>query len=187
MDRTGRALCHALLRARNITSGSIPAIALLPAIDTRHHAKSLLPYTQKKGIENDEMPSAINDWIEFCAESISAAWQVKDGYLTVFGKLNAMWHEKLGKVSEGSATQRILELLPGYPLLTVETACRLTGKQFSTVNDTFKRLTDAGIVHLVDSAGCTNARLFEAHDVTDVLSKFEAALISAPPISRDNL
>lgn len=187
MDRTGRALCHALLRARNITSGSIPAIALLPAIDTRHHAKSLLPYAQKKGFENDEVPSAINNWIEFCAESISAAWQVKDGYLTVFGKLNAMWHEKLGKVSEGSATQRILELLPGYPLLTVETACRLTGKQFSVVNDTFKRLTDAGIVHLVDSTGCTNARLFEAHDVTDVLSKFEAALISAPPISRDNL
>lgn len=99
----------------NITSGSIPAIALLPAIDTRYHAKSLLPYAQKKAIESDEMPFAINNWIDFCAESISAAWQVKDDYLTIFGKLNAVWREKLGKVSEGSATQRILELLPGYP------------------------------------------------------------------------
>ena len=26
---------------------------------------------------------------------------------------------------------------------------------------------DAGIVRLVDNAGCTNARLFEAHDVVD--------------------
>lgn len=185
MDRTGRAMCHALLRARNITSGSIPAIALLPAIDTRYHAKSLLPYAQKKAIESDEMPFAINNWIDFCAESISAAWQVKDDYLAIFGKLNAVWREKLGKVSEGSATQRILELLPGYPLLTVETACRLTGKQFSAVNDAFRRLTDAGIVRLVDNVGCTNARLFEARDVIDALSKFEAALISAPPISRD--
>lgn len=115
MDRTGRAMCHALLRARNITSSSIPAIALLPAIDTRYHAKSLLPYAQKKAIESDEMPFAINNWIDFCAESISAAWQVKDDYLAIFGKLNALWREKLGKVSEGSATQRILELLPGYP------------------------------------------------------------------------
>ncbi len=185
MDRTGRALCHALLRARNVTSGSIPAIALLPAIDTRHHAKSLLPYTQKEAVESAGMPFAINNWIEFCAESISAAWQVKDDYLTIFGRLSAVWRERLGKVSEGSATQRILELLPGYPLLTVETACRLTGKQFSAVNDAFKRLGDADIVRIVDNAGCTNARLFEAHDVIDAFSKFEAALISAPPISRD--
>lgn len=70
---------------------------------------------QKKAIESDEMPFAINNWIDFCAESISAAWQVKDDYLAIFGKLNAVWREKLGKVSEGSATQRILELLPGYP------------------------------------------------------------------------
>ena len=70
-------------------------------------------------------------------------------------------------------------------MLTVEAACRLTGKQFSAVNDAFRRLADAGIVRLVDNAGCMNARLFEAHDVIDTLAKFEAALISAPPVSRD--
>ncbi len=187
MDRTGRALCHALLRARNVTSESIPALALLPAMDTRHHAMSLLPYSQEGSVGNDDMPSTINKWIEFCANSIDIAWQAESDYLAIFHSLKKHWEERPGKISEGSATQRIVDLLPGYPLLTADSACRLTGKRFSAVNDALHRLEDAGVIEIVEANGYTNARLFEARDVTSALEKFEAALITTPPISRDRV
>lgn len=53
------------------------------------------------------------------------------------------------------------------------------------MNDALHRLEDAGVIEIVEANGYTNARLFEARDVTGALEKFEAALITTPPISRD--
>lgn len=184
MDRTGRALCHALFRSRGLVSNIIPAIALLPAINTPYHAMSLLPYDQAEKLEDGDMYAALNRWIEFCANSIVATWKVKDSYLGIFESLKAHWSDQVGKLSAGSVAQNILDYLPGYPIFTVESACKLTGRSFGACNDALKRLESAGVLTVVGSGGRTSSRLFEAKEATDALSRLENALLSEPPIPR---
>lgn len=184
MDRTGRALCHAVFHARDLIENCIPAIALLPAIDTSCHAMHLLPYSQAEKFEEADTPTVLNRWIEFCADSIAAAWKVMDSYLNVFDSLKAHWNERVGKLSIGSAARSILDYLPGYPIFTVESACELTGKSFGACNDALKRLESAGVLTVVDSGGYTNSRLFEAKEATEALARIESTLLSDPPIAR---
>lgn len=184
MDRTGRALCHALFRSRDLVNNVIPSIALLPAIDTPQHAMSLLPYDRAGKFENGDEPTVLNRWIEFCAHSIALAWKVKDAYLNAFMSLKEHWGTQVGKLSAGSVARIILDYLPGYPIFTVESACKLTGKSFGACNDALRKLESAGVLSVVGSGGYTNSRLFEAKEATAALERIESTLLSSPPIPR---
>ena len=184
MDRTGRALCHALFRARGLTENVIPPIALLPAIDTTYHAVSLLPYDKTENFEESNTPAVLNRWIEFCADSTSAIQKIEKNYLNIFEALKNHWNEQVGKLSEGSVARTILDYLPGHPILTVEAACKFTGKSFGACNDALKRLENDGVLTLIDNKGSTNTRLFEAKKATTALNRMEETLFSSPPVSR---
>lgn len=183
LDRTGRALCHALFYARDLLHEAILPIALLPAIDTSLHAGFLLPYDHGEGFADNERPLAIDSWTNFCAVSSEVATSATVNYIDAFNHLENEWTNRVGKVSRGSATQEIMRLLPGCPFITVERACQLTGKSFSTVNDALARLCKAGVLLQSDVTGA-GSRVFEARGVMDVVESINSKLLKTKPVSR---
>lgn len=186
LDRTGRALCHALFFSRGLVRQLIPPIALLPAIDTMCHATRLFPDAAKPVEKRGDMANDIDSWTNYCAQSTEVAADIALRYVNAFEKLQKRWSERIGKVSRGSATEQLLAVLPGYPIITVDLACRLTGKGFSATNDAVGRLVECKVLSVAKNR-CSSARLFKAQDALDLTGKINEKLLSSDPVSRASI
>ena len=189
LDRTGRALCHALFYFGGLLDKTILPIALLPAINTRLHAGLLLPYDiNRNGSIDDETSSAlaIDSWTNFCAVSSEVAISLTDRVQQAFGELVDDWTSSVGKVSSGSTAEKLIRLLPGWPFITVERACRLTDRGFSAVNEAVDKLVRAGVL-MNTNLSSRNGRIFEARGVSDVIKGIDSQLIKERPIARSTI
>lgn len=79
-------------------------------------------------------------------------------------------------IRSGSATDLLLRILPGTPVLTVDGAAALIGRTFKPANDAVERLTSAGILRQV-TVGRRN-RAFEAPDVIAAFTALERQMSS---------
>lgn len=185
LDRTGRALCHAIIYRRGLIESLIPPIGLMPAINTRFHAEHLLPYGIGSDIEGLTKARALDEWAAFCAHSVELAAHVTKAYIDTIIGLEKGWEEQVKKTNKGSALQELLLILPGRPVLTVSSAMRLIDRSFSATNDALLRLEEAGILRLVDS-DCGRNRVFEAQEVFDAIDAMERHLLASRPVARDS-
>jgi hypothetical protein len=71
----------------------------------------------------------------------------------------------------------LLDVLPGVPLLTVESAARLTHRSDVAAGSAVKRLAEAGIL-VQRNIGRQRYRIFEAPSVLGLFTSFERALAS---------
>jgi hypothetical protein len=185
LDRTGRALAHAILYRRGLVEDFIPPIGLMPAIRTKFHAEHLLPYGAGLDVEGLTKVKAIDEWVRFCAHSVELAAQVMKAYITTLVALERSWDERIGRPSKGSAVQELLLILPGSPILTVASAMRLIDRGFSATNDALARLEQAGVLVLTDGVSGRN-RVFEATEVFNAIDAMERRLLTSSPIARDS-
>lgn len=186
LDRTGRAMCHAIMFRRGAFRNCIAPIALMPALYTPKHAELLLPYDMGYDIEGQERMRRIDEWVWFCAYSTSLAVNIMTTYIDAFVQLEQSWHERIGPVKKTSAIKDIIPLLIGKPMVTVTSAMLASGKSFSSVNDALKRLTDAGILKIEQLQGERN-RVFVADEVIHVIDDIEKKLMTQRPIARDSI
>ncbi|MBQ9021743.1 MAG: Fic family protein [Eggerthellaceae bacterium] len=186
LDRTGRAMCHAIMYRRGAFQNCIPPIALMPALQTIEHTKLLLPYDMGVEIEGHERLRRIDEWTWFCGYSTELAAQMIGAYVDAFESLEQHWREKLGKFNKGSAMEMMLPLLIGTPVITVSLAMAETGRSFSAVNDAINRLAEKGILE-VSAIGHERTRIFTAREVVDALEDFIHDLSKQLPIARDKI
>lgn len=185
LDKTGRLMCHAIYRHRGLLRDVVAPIGLEPAIDTKSHAESLLPYNFGRAVGADNRMVLVDNWTAFCAWSAEVAVHAADVYLNAILSLKKHWIELFGAVSRGSAVDRILSLLPGTPMLTVKQAASFTGKSITSVNDAFARLEKAGILEVVDLP--RRSRVFRAPDALKVFEELDRRIVPAAPVDRDSL
>lgn len=76
----------------------------------------------------------------------------------------------------GSATDLLIQSLPGAPILTVSGAAELIERSFPQTNQAITRLADAGILSQV-TVGKRN-RAFEAKEIIDAFADLERQLAS---------
>lgn len=186
LDRTGRAMCHAIMYRRGAFRNCIAPIALMPAIYTPKHAELLLPYDMGYDIEGQERTRRIDEWVWFCAYSTTLAVNIMTAYIDAFMQLEQSWRERIGPVKKASAIENIIPLLIGEPMVTVASTMQATGKSFSSTNDALKRLTNVGILKIEQLQGERN-RVFIADDVVYVIDDVEKTLMKQRPIARDSV
>ncbi|NTU89196.1 MAG: Fic family protein [Actinobacteria bacterium] len=185
LDRTGRAMAHAIIYRRGLVENIIPPIGLMPAIHTQYHAEHLLPYGFGFKEEGQTKAKAIDEWARFCGHSIELAARVVKAYIDAIVDLEISWNQRLGKTNKGSAIQELLLVLPGRPLLTVSSAMKLIDRSFSATNDALDRLEQSGILRITGDASSRN-RVFEAKEVFDAVDEMERHLLVQSPVSRDS-
>lgn len=88
----------------------------------------------------------------------------------------AAWRTKLGSVRSGSAVDLLIRALPGAPIVTVNSACKLIDRSFQATNSAITRLVDAGVLSQV-TVGRRN-RAFEAPALIEAFTALERQLAS---------
>lgn len=172
--RTGRALVHMVLRRRGLAERFLPPVSLVLATMARTYIDGLTQFRHLGSATSPRAVEGINTWVGRFAGACTRSVQDSMTYETRAAELEASWRERLGSVRRNSATDRILRLLPGAPILTIDGAAKLLGRTFNPANEAIQRLVEAGILRQVN-IGKRN-RAYEAPEIIAAFTALERQL-----------
>lgn len=184
MDRSGRALCHAILRRRKFAEHIVPTIALVPAMGISKHAKLLMPYRTGYDYNDETAHLLLEKWATHCLECVRLSSKLVLLYMKKLEGLEASWRSRLQNVRNGSAVDVLLKELPGVPIVDTAIAGELTGKSFSATNQALDLLLGAGIV--VQRGDGRRNRRFEAPDVMAIEEDIIGKSLPERALARDS-
>ncbi len=163
--RTGRALVQVILRRRGLAPEYVPPISVVLAADKARYIEGLIAF--REGREND--------WLQTFATAAARAADLASTYLIRVQDLQENWRAQLTElgVRSDAAAWRIIDVLPGYPIISIPVAVTATGRAKAAVQQAFGQLVAAGVLQPL-STGKRN-RQWEAAGLLDLSSDFEAA------------
>jgi len=165
-----------VLRRRRLIPRVTPPVSLVLATLSREYIKRLAGTRYVGDPKEDGARKGWNDWLAFFAAATGRAVNDARLFEDRVRELKTMWRERLGRVRRSSATDLLIDLLPGVPVVTVTSAAQLTSRSFVVTNEAIARLVEAGVLRQV-RVGRRN-RAFEAHDVVDAFNELERQLTS---------
>lgn len=182
--RTGRALVHVVLRRRGLAPAFVPPISLVLATWAPTYVEGLMTYRHLAEPDSPERSNAAAEWLRLFATATHRACIDAEHYATRIDDLTASWRDRLGRVRADSGTDRLLSVLPGAPIITVESASALIDRSKARTTDAVNALADAGILRQ-RNVGRQRYRVFEATDVLELFTDLERALASPSGDTRD--
>ncbi len=174
--RTGRALIHLVLRRRGLAQRVMPPVSLVLATWARTYIDGL---TQYRHIGSPTSPTAmagVNTWTARFAAACTRCVADASIFQARATDLEAQWRERLGKVRANSATDIILRILPGAPVLTIHSAETLLSRTFKPTRDALRRLVEAGILREITLTKRNLA--YEAPEIIDAFTALERQIAS---------
>jgi Fic family protein len=175
--RTGRALVHVVLRRRGLAPAFVPPISLVLATWADTYVSGLMGIRYVAEPGSGERSDAVAEWLRTFAVATHRACVDAQRYADEIDAMASEWRRRLGRVRAGSGTELLLEVLPGAPVVTVESATKLIGRSTARAADAVNALVAAGILRQ-RNVGCQRYRVFEAPDVLDLFTDLERALAS---------
>ena len=176
--RTGRALIHIVLRRRGLSDSIIVPISLVLATWSERYINGLVRFRYDGEVASLAGREAINHWLATFAAAAGRAVEDARAYEARIREVQEDWRGRLGAVRANSALERLIEVLPGTPVVTVNTASALIDRAFPSANNAIRRLAEHGILRPV-RIGRRN-RAFEATDLIAAFTELERRLASAP-------
>ena len=186
--RTGRALIHVILRRRGLAPVVVPPVSLVLATWSRDYVAGLTGTRYRDAPDAQEAVDGLDAWIGLFAAATSRAVTDAETYEQRVAEVQQAWRDRLGRVRAGSSVERLVNALPGAPVVTVRSAAALIGRSEQAVNEAIPRLERAGVLTQTN-LGRRN-RAFEATDLLDAFTDLERRLASpdgdrhAPPERR---
>lgn len=174
--RTGRALIHLVLRRRGLTPRVLPPVSLILATWARSYVDGLAAFRYVGAPTGADAQDGCDLWVGRFAAACTRAVDDAFSFEARARELEASWRERLGSVRARSATDLLLTVLPGAPVVTVDSAAQLIGRTFKPANEAIQRLVEAKILRQV-TIGRRN-RAFEASDVIAAFAALERQLAS---------
>jgi Fic family protein len=174
--RTGRGLIHLVLRRRGLAVRVLPPVSLILATWAKDYVDGLTATRYRGPATGKEARAGLNAWVGTFAGACVRAARDAAAYEARAQEIDHEWRSRLGGIRSGSATDLLLSVLPGSPIITVTAAAELIGRSFPQANEAVSRLADAGILSQV-SVGKRN-RAFEARDIINAFTDLERQLAS---------
>ncbi len=175
--RAGRALIHVILRRRGLAPRFVPPISLVLATWATDYIAGLTACRHVGPADDPARSRGASTWLRTFASATARSCSDADRYAASIAELNRRWHERLGRVRAGSAAERLLALLGGAPVITVDAAARLIERSTVRTGEAIKRLESARVLRQ-RNVGRQRYRVFEAPDVIDLFAGLERALAS---------
>lgn len=163
--RTGRALVQVILRRRGLAPEYVPPISVILAGNKEQYISGLKAYREGR----------VEAWLEVFAVSATRAAHLARLYLQAVEGLQDQWRELLrnsARIRADAAAWKIINVLPGQPVITSPTAVARVERTKPAVNQAIEQLVVAGVLIPV-SDGKRN-RAWEAAGLLDLLSGLEA-------------
>ncbi len=174
--RTGRALIQVVLKRRGLIPHALPPVSLVLATWSEDYVAGLTA-TRYRGAPSDEAAIVgTNRWVALFAAAMTRAVADAEQYEREVRTIQERWREAVGKVRSDSAAVRLIEALPGAPVLTVQAAAALIGRSNQATNEAIRQLQAAGVLQQT-TVGRRN-RAFEAPALIDAFTALERRLAS---------
>jgi Fic family protein len=174
--RTGRALIHFVLRRRGLTTRVLLPVSLVLATWAKDYVDGLQATRYRGPASSAAARDGINLWVARFAAACLRAVADAASFEKRAQALQDEWRAALNPIRANSATDLLLGVLPGAPIITVNSAAALIGRTFSATNDAIGRVAEAQILRPVN-VGRRN-RAFEAPDVIEAFTALERQLAS---------
>jgi Fic family protein len=175
--RTGRALVHFVLRRRGLAPAFVPPISLVLATWSESYVAGLTGFRHLAPPDSAERSTAAAQWLRLFAPATRRACVDAERYADDIDALTDRWRSRLGRVRANSGTDLLLRVLPGVPMLSVDSASALIGRSKARTSDAVNTLAKAGILRQ-RNVGRQRYRVYEAVDVLDLFTHLERSLAS---------
>jgi Fic family protein len=164
--RVGRCLIHVVLRRRELAPKFVPPVSVVLATNAKAYVRGLTDFRQ----------GDVATWCRSFARSCRSAAIESERLATRIAALQAEWHRRAGPPRRGSAADRIIQLLPGQPVLSVATAYEAIGGSPEAVRLALNALEQKRVIRKITAGGY--ARAWAADELFDILNEFEHHLAS---------
>lgn len=173
--RTGRALIHVVLRRRGLAPSFVPPISLVLATWSGDYVNGLMRFRHISEPDSTERSQAAAEWLRVFATATNRSCRDAESYSAEIDAITVAWRAKLARVRANSSTDLLLGVLPGAPIVTVESAAALIGRSKARTTDAVNALAKAGVLRQ-RNVGRQRYRVFEATEVLDLFAGLERAL-----------
>lgn len=156
--RVGRALVHAVLTRRRLTSAVVLPVSLALSGNRDAYVEALMAYRVVGEPGSEQVLAGLNAWLSFFLNACQDAVGFAIGFTAAVSALEAQWVQKLHEhrqrsglraaPREDSAVLRLLGALPEQPLLSGQSAADLLGVTARTAKPALDELAGAGILAL---------------------------------------
>lgn len=175
--RAGRVLIHLVLRRRGLARRVLPPVSLVLATWARTYIDGLTQYRHIGSPTSPKAMAGVNTWTARFAAACTRCVSDATTFQARATELQTQWRSRLGQVRANSATDIILRVLPGAPILTIRSAETMLNRTFKPTREALQRLIDAGILREVTIA--KRNRAYEAPEIIDAFTALERQLASA--------
>jgi Fic family protein len=158
--RVGRCLIHVAFRRAHLSPRYVPPISLVLATEVDDYVRGLTAYR-----EGD-----LEDWVLYFAAKTLEATRKARRLAVDIAELRDRWIERAKRPRRGSGALRLIEMLPGQPLVSVKSAARLIEASEETARRAITHLEAADILRQI-TVGRRN-RAWEARDLFELLNAF---------------
>ncbi len=155
----------------------MPPISLVLATWSDDYVKGLTTFRHVSEPDSAERSGAAVEWLRMFATATSRSCRDAEAYSKDIDEIAVTWRGKLGRVRANSSTDLLLGVLPGAPIVTVESASKLIGRSKARTTDAVNALAEAGVLRQ-RNVGRQRYRVFEATEVLDLFTGLERALAS---------
>jgi Fic family protein len=159
--RTGRALIHAMLRAKGLTRNITVPVSAGLLTDTGAYFAALTHYREGDAAEI----------IRLMSEASLTAITNGRRLVADLNDIRDRWHEVIS-ARRDAAAWRLAELLLRQPVIDAATAQRELQATSANAHRALRQLTDAGVI--TEFSGKQRARLWQASEVLSALDDFAA-------------
>lgn len=139
--RVGRCLIHSVLRRRGLTTGFIPPVSLVLGANARAYVRGLERFRA----------GHVAEWCGLFAAAVGTA-------ATEIGRLSGdvdgireKWREAAGHPRTDSAAAKMIDLLPGYPILDVATVESVLDVSNQAARLAVAQLEGAGVLKRINT------------------------------------
>lgn len=167
--RTGRALALMALRTGGLVGGAVPPVSMAVASDRGSYIEALTSL-RCEGLE--ELRRAQDRYVAYWCGACADACALAAGFEERVAGLRASWDERV-RPRAGSAAELLLAVLPGTPVVSIQSAARLTGRSREAARNAIAALVEAGV--LSQNARNRKSNIFCADEVLDMFTLFERA------------
>ncbi len=174
--RVGRALIHLVLRRRGLAPNFVPAVSLVLATNAGAYIAGLVSFRYEAPAEDPVGAESAIQWIDAFVNALLRACADAAEFANQLDQLEELWRQAARPVRRSSAADLLLSVLPGIPILTVETAAEAIGRSRKRTNDAVNHLHACGVLRQ-GTVGRRN-RVFEVADLLDAITQFERRLAS---------
>jgi len=175
--RVGRALIHLVFRRRRLTTAISPPVSLILATRARDYIEGLSATRYEGSSDSPQASEGLNIWMGTFAAACTRAALDAVAFEKRIQSIKEDWRHRLGIIRKHSVALRVIDLLPGAPIISIAEVQKVTGSSLSSISEAVERLEAAGIIAPI-ATGRKRKLIYQASDIVEAFTDLERQLAS---------